>query len=364
MTGRVDPQPPRRVGSVSVGRRFPGGRRCKPFRLPIWRPRRPDTAQPARRRMAVARSPQAGARSLRPGLGSSLLRGSRARGSDRVPARSVAKRCQKKTRCFAGLPASGAAVAGRLLIEALLPGLKKFSRGEGFSRGGAERRRTGSVLLARAWERICSYPLGRRPNRIAANILYDTLADAPPRARSRAAAPPQSLGAKKTAWNGIACDGNVDALLASATREDVLTGDRGGAHPVDALSTDDRSAKRSRVRGRLLATRSRWATAGRAAAARLAGIWARTERAPAEAFLLRACKRTPGSNAAQLAAKALRAMRTHLPRFVLRRGRGRSGWASAISRSWPGPRGTASASASQIGERFGIGLNRTCRCLC
>ena len=34
-----------------------------------------------------------------------------------------------------------------------------------------------SLLLAHAWERICSYPLARRPERVAANLLYDTLRD-------------------------------------------------------------------------------------------------------------------------------------------------------------------------------------------
>ena len=80
------------------------------------------------------------------------------------------------------------------------------------------------MLLARAWERICSYPLGRRPNRIAANILYDTLADALRALGAERRAAAELGGESLTAWNGIACDGNVDALLASATREDVLTG--------------------------------------------------------------------------------------------------------------------------------------------
>jgi hypothetical protein len=56
------------------------------------------------------------------------------------------------------------------LLQALLPGLKKLVRRFG-TRLGNEEAASNVILLA--WERIRSYPLERRPARIAANILRD-----------------------------------------------------------------------------------------------------------------------------------------------------------------------------------------------
>jgi hypothetical protein len=64
-------------------------------------------------------------------------------------------------------------VAGRLVLHALLPGLKGLARHTRTAAG--EREELWSALLACAWEQICGYPLERRPRRIAANLLLDTL---------------------------------------------------------------------------------------------------------------------------------------------------------------------------------------------
>ena len=63
-------------------------------------------------------------------------------------------------------------LAGRLVVQALLPGLKLAARRILFEAG--ERDELWSLLLANLWQRIASYPLERRPRRVAANLLLDT----------------------------------------------------------------------------------------------------------------------------------------------------------------------------------------------
>lgn len=61
--------------------------------------------------------------------------------------------------------------AGLVLLEALLPGLKSLlGRILVDTREGDELL---AVLLKNAWEQIATYPLERRPNRVAANLLLD-----------------------------------------------------------------------------------------------------------------------------------------------------------------------------------------------
>ena len=64
-------------------------------------------------------------------------------------------------------------LAARVVLQALLPGLKSLARRILFEAG--ERDEVWSALLAHCWERIRCYPLERRPARIAANILLDAL---------------------------------------------------------------------------------------------------------------------------------------------------------------------------------------------
>ena len=64
-------------------------------------------------------------------------------------------------------------LAGRFVVQALLPGLKRAAARILFEAG--ERDELWSILLANLWERITSYPLERRPRRVAANLLLDTI---------------------------------------------------------------------------------------------------------------------------------------------------------------------------------------------
>jgi DNA-directed RNA polymerase specialized sigma24 family protein len=99
--------------------------------------------------------------------------------------------------------------AGRVVLQALLPGLKRLA--ERLIREPRTRDEVWSTLLSAAWERMHTYPLVRRPQRIAANLLLDTrlalrqegerarrvgepaLADLPPRPRLLPYPPEQPL---------------------------------------------------------------------------------------------------------------------------------------------------------------------------
>jgi DNA-directed RNA polymerase specialized sigma24 family protein len=64
-------------------------------------------------------------------------------------------------------------LAGRVVLQALLPGLKAQAGRQLF--GAEERDELWELTLAHCWEQIRCYPLGQRPRRVAANILLDTL---------------------------------------------------------------------------------------------------------------------------------------------------------------------------------------------
>lgn len=64
-------------------------------------------------------------------------------------------------------------LAGRTLLQALLPGLKALTR-RYHPIGAAHGHDTASLVVAYAWQHICTYPHDRRPIRVAANIVSDT----------------------------------------------------------------------------------------------------------------------------------------------------------------------------------------------
>jgi DNA-directed RNA polymerase specialized sigma24 family protein len=64
-------------------------------------------------------------------------------------------------------------LAARVVLQTLLPGLKKLAGR--LLLEASEREEVWSSLLAHCWELIRCYPLERRPTRIAANTLLDTL---------------------------------------------------------------------------------------------------------------------------------------------------------------------------------------------
>lgn len=64
-------------------------------------------------------------------------------------------------------------LAGRVVLQAMLPGLKSLS--SRLSRSVVSFEELWQILFARMWERIVTYPVDRRPSRVAANLLRDTL---------------------------------------------------------------------------------------------------------------------------------------------------------------------------------------------
>lgn len=63
-------------------------------------------------------------------------------------------------------------LAGLVVLEALIPGLKALARRLLIEPG--QRDEVWAVILACCWERIRRYPIERRPSRVAANLLLDT----------------------------------------------------------------------------------------------------------------------------------------------------------------------------------------------
>ena len=64
-------------------------------------------------------------------------------------------------------------LAARVVLQALLPGLKGLARRIFLDADDVEQ--LWQLLLASAWEQIRTYPLERRPRRIAANLLLDSM---------------------------------------------------------------------------------------------------------------------------------------------------------------------------------------------
>jgi hypothetical protein len=117
--------------------------------------------------------------------------------------------------CALLVQAKSEPLAGRVVLEAILPGLKKLAGR--ILVDAREREELWSALMACAWERIRTYPVERRPRKVAANLLLDCL-------RGTLAA---LTGARRAAVLGSfaalgeleaprRCEGDVDALLAEA----------------------------------------------------------------------------------------------------------------------------------------------------
>jgi len=71
---------------------------------------------------------------------------------------------------LAARAAGGDYLAARVLLQLLLPGVRRLAR-TWWALGDAEERAAAAV--AAVYERIVRYPIARRPRRIAANILMD-----------------------------------------------------------------------------------------------------------------------------------------------------------------------------------------------
>jgi DNA-directed RNA polymerase specialized sigma24 family protein len=112
--------------------------------------------------------------------------------------------------------------AGRLVLHALLPGVKRLSAR--LLVDTRDQEELWSTLLACAWQRICGYPVQRRPQRVAANVLLDTLHDAV--AVHRRAVRDRAELDVVPAWLAPTrprVDGDIEAVTERAVRAEAIT---------------------------------------------------------------------------------------------------------------------------------------------
>jgi DNA-directed RNA polymerase specialized sigma24 family protein len=99
----------------------------------------------------------------------------------------------------------GDALAARVLLQLLLPGVRRLAR-TWWALGDAEERAAAAV--AATYDRIRRYPLARRPCRVAANVLMDAAGDL--RRAARASAGPIAEGYRpdtaEPGWEPVAAD--------------------------------------------------------------------------------------------------------------------------------------------------------------
>jgi DNA-directed RNA polymerase specialized sigma24 family protein len=115
------------------------------------------------------------------------------------------------------------AIGARMVLEIIRPGLLNLS--SRIMRESREREELCSMMLLAVWEAIRNYPLARRPRRIAANLLLDTL--------RQTLVQSADASAWRAAWSftnvetqdvaGEEVDGDVDGLLDRAVRAGAVT---------------------------------------------------------------------------------------------------------------------------------------------
>jgi DNA-directed RNA polymerase specialized sigma24 family protein len=117
-------------------------------------------------------------------------------------------------------------IGARVVLEVIRPGLLNLSAR--IMRDAREREELRSTMYLAAWEGIRRYPLARRPRRVAANLLLDTmhrtLVEAGRESAWRAARSFANFeGQGSEAREGL--DADVDALLEGAVRAGAVSAD-------------------------------------------------------------------------------------------------------------------------------------------
>lgn len=137
-------------------------------------------------------------------------------------------------------------LAGRVALEAIRPGLlgllARLPRHDDETHEQAQ-----ALILAAAWQRIRRYPVERRPRRVAANLLLDTLHET-----TRALREPARDAADTLPWSALAeqtaeaegedVDGDVEELMRRAVRAGALSGTEAElvlASRIDGVSLHD-----------------------------------------------------------------------------------------------------------------------------
>lgn len=117
------------------------------------------------------------------------------------------------------------AAGARVVFEVIRPGLLNLSLR--VVRHPSERDELWSMLLAAVWDGIRTYPLDRRPRRVAANLLLDTLhqvlREAGRESEWRSIISPESAEQRITDPPDEDDDGDVDRLLSEAVKAGAVT---------------------------------------------------------------------------------------------------------------------------------------------
>jgi len=114
-------------------------------------------------------------------------------------------------------------LAARVVLEALAPGLTRLAERVIFDE--RDRDELWALILGQAWRQIRSYPLERRPSKIAANLILETrraaLAEFTRDRHRRRDLPPRPLGERVAA----PASADVDTLLARAVAAGAISAD-------------------------------------------------------------------------------------------------------------------------------------------
>jgi DNA-directed RNA polymerase specialized sigma24 family protein len=114
-------------------------------------------------------------------------------------------------------------LAARVVLEAIAPGLTRLAERVIFDE--RDRDELWALILAHAWQQIRSYPLARRPSKIAANLILETrrgaLAAFTRERRSKRELPPQPLNGRAAA----PASGDVETLLGRGVAAGAITAD-------------------------------------------------------------------------------------------------------------------------------------------
>jgi DNA-directed RNA polymerase specialized sigma24 family protein len=101
--------------------------------------------------------------------------------------------------------------ARRLVLRAVLPGLKNVARRLGVM--AESRDEIWSTLFCCAWENLCAYSIDRRPNRIAANLVLDTMRSTITTLRVERAELVEVVDLDPWTARSSAASGDIDALF-------------------------------------------------------------------------------------------------------------------------------------------------------
>lgn len=144
------------------------------------------------------------------------------------------------------LHATGDPLAGRVVVQAMLPKMVRMACRD--AEAGLP------DYLAALWERICAYPLERRPRRIAANLALDTLKLVKARHRCRATATWPGPVDDADAWGGESVLelgerlGYIDATVRTTLRTVYLDG-RSSAAAASELGTTSAAVRQRCSKG-------------------------------------------------------------------------------------------------------------------